>query len=133
MRTLLPSSILAIAIFCVPALAQQSRPSPDALAKENKELKDYVEKLEKRIQQLNDYVAKQDKHINELRKQPSASTTPLPLIPNPNATPAQPREWWLRPYTPAQPLTPGQTAPPGAQRFRFNGQDVYVVPLRAVP
>ena len=129
MRMLLPSAVVILAI-AVPSFAQQSRPSADELAKENKELKDYAAKLEKRIQQLNAHIEKQQKRIDELQKQPSASTTPLPLVPNPFATPQQPREWWLRPYTPAQPLAPGQTSPPGAQRFRFNGQDVYLVPLR---
>ena len=119
MRTLM-SAIVTLVIFSVPAIAQQSRPQPSSLAeelaKENAALKAYIGKLEDRIR--------------ELQQKSKTAVVPLPLLPNPYVVPPQPRDWWLRPFTPALPPTPGQAPPPGAQRFRFNGQDVFVIPLR---
>jgi len=138
MRTLLPSAVVAIAIFALPALAQQSRPSADELAKENKELKAYIEKLEKRLGELQQKPApytRVDPYRDYIVPPPATAPrlAPFPQSPMPYVAPQQPKEWWLRPFNPSRPQVPQQNSanvPPGAQRYRFNGADVYLIPLR---
>ena len=135
MRTLvsIPASIIVLSIS-IPALAQQSRPSPD-LDKENKELNEYIDRLESRLGELKARVRELDKtparppywfelpqvpERHELKPFPWRLTPPS-TRPAPKVAPA-PRSQVAPPFAPAP--------PPGARRYRFNGQDVYIIPLQ---
>ena len=132
MRTLVSIVVLSISL---PLYAQQSRPDKD-LAKENRELKEYIERLEKRLADLQ---AKADRIL------PFAPPKPYldPYHPRRQAPEVLPYRWQFVPpstrpaprIVPAPTPAPQQPAlpvppPPGSYRFRFNGQDVFVIPLR---
>ena len=117
MRTLLPIGLITICLT-VPVSAQETR-SVEELAKENRELKAYIEKLEKRLAELQAKTAT-PKALPELRLpdgRPFILPHPAPIIPTP--APDQLR----RPVFPSP-------ARPGARSYRFNGQDVWIVPLK---
>src|SRR5262245_24260158 len=120
MRSVLSIGLMTICL-AVPVSAQETRPA-DELAKENRELKAYIEKLEKRLAELQ-AKAENRFELPELRlrnAQPYVLPRLTPPIPTP--TPDQVRPRAIVPSTP----------PSGARSYRFNGQDVWIVPLKQV-
>jgi hypothetical protein len=123
MRALIPIVVL---IMSIPLMAQETRPERD-LAKENRELKEYVERLEKRLGELESRSqAERDQRFDLQRRYFEPFSAPLPRSPE-----AKPFPWRMQPPTTRPAPTPLAPAPPRDwHRFRFNGQDVYVIPLR---
>ena len=147
MRALLPA-VLVLSLLTLPAPAQQTR-AADELAKENRELKEYIERLEKRLGELEKKSDQQPLTLDEMRKRfdelrkrdPQLFNRPAPR--SPYAIPA-PDPWgrfFFKPPTPAPPTQPPYrlrvappamrpTIPPNSRSYRFNGQDVYIIPLK---
>ena len=119
MRALAP--IIIVAFCSLPAFAQTA-PSPQELAKENRELKEYIARLERELSELRSKSREQDRRDDLRRRDFDRFRLPLPRIPQtrPSPPPQMPRG-----IAPAP-----QFLPPGSQHFRFNGQDVYVIPLK---
>ena len=125
---------MLMSIAAIPAVAETTRPSPD-LAKENAELRAYVEKLEARIADLQAKLKTQQNQASpraQIRPSiPAPYGYQLPAVPfqiptPPPATPA--------PRLPDRGLTipslPNQSAPDTWRRHEFNGQEFYLIPLR---
>jgi len=120
-----------LVLFTPPAAAQGTKPSAD-LAKENAELRAYVDKLESRIAAL-------EAKMKEQAKKPTPRVEIRPLVPAPYGyqLPAQPFQSPTPmpiPKAPGNsiriPLLPKQSAPDNWQRHEFNGQEFYLIPLR---
>lgn len=127
MRALI--AILGACLLCVPAAAQTTRPTADP-AKENAELRAYVDRLEARIAELEAKVQAQAKRSPHLLRPPliaphayqlPAPPFKLPALPSPAPAPA--------PNIRILPA-PSKPIPDTWRRHEFNGQEFYLIPLR---
>jgi len=130
------ASITVLAAFLLTlivrsAVAQTTKPPAD-LAKENADLRAYVEKLESRVAEL-------ESKLKEEQKKPIPRVEIRPPAPAPFGyqLPAQP--FRIPTPTPAPRLPdnslriaplPNQSTPGNWQRHEFNGQEFYLIPLR---
>jgi hypothetical protein len=123
-----------IVLLAVPAVAQTTMPPAD-LAKENAELRAYVDTLESRIAELEAKL--KDQQRQEKKSGPRVEIRPFAPAPYGYPLPAPP----FRPLTPTpapkspdnslriMPL-PNQSTPDTWRRHEFNGQEFYLIPLR---
>ena len=119
---------LFLVLFALPAAAQTTKPPAD-LAKENAELRAYVDKLEARIAELEATLAEQQKKLAprvEVRPfAPSPYGYQLPAVPFKAPTPAP-----IQPRSNLRIPAPGESVPDTWRRHEFNGQEFYLIPLR---
>lgn len=105
------AALMVIAGVTLAVVADQ----PDSSEKEPaaQQLLERIEKLEKRVAALE---AKQPRRV--------APALPAPQLP---------KEWRLQPSprddAPSRRLPPDESVPDNWQRFEFNGQDFYIVPI----
>jgi len=124
-------AVFVLALSAVPAVAQTTQP-PANLAKENAELRAYVDKLEARIAEL-------EAKLKAEQKKPSPRVEIRPQIPAPYGyqLPALPFRVPIPTPAPKSPDSslrilpmPNQSAPDTWKRHEFNGQEFYLIPLR---
>jgi hypothetical protein len=151
MRTFLPAVFVSCCLILPAhrAAAQETRPA-DELAKENRELKEYIERLERRLGEVEARSKSPPPTRDELRRRfddlrrrdPQPYIQPLPPARQPIPAPDPWGRFFFKPPTPAPAPAPQSPyrlrvappatvppIPPGARRYRFNGQDVFVIPL----
>lgn len=144
-------TLILLAVFAIPTVAD------DEIAKSTDvdpiKPQSETDRLRRRITELEKRVAQLEERLKHLRITPPPGSTytptPQPYAPTPQTRPAVP--WKPAPHPPQQapqvvPPVPQQTpqpnrpiiprpqqkVPEGWQRFRFNGQDFYIIPVDRV-
>ena len=113
--------LLIIALLAAIAVAQDTQPASD-LVRENQRLKDRVAQLEARVKELESKLKATQPRIVPSPQLPFQ----YPSVPGYKVPAPSTRQYTWPPVVP--PVTP-DNAPRDWQRYRFNGQDVYVIPL----
>ena len=123
MRALIPL-MLAGCCIAFPVMAQDTRPAKD-LAKENRDLKGYAVTLEQQVIQLRLQLQEADRELRALRAQGQTPQLPyrMPKLLPPDRKFELPMPYRMTPTTPQ----PGHD---GWRSFRFNGGDVYLIPVK---
>ncbi len=111
-------------------------PSGEDLTKEYRDFKAYADELEKRLGELHQRDVK-PQGFNSQTQPPKMFAFPMvPLVPMPPTTrPTRPYSgihvipWGGDPHIFTSPPSTQPVIPPGSRKYRFNGEDVYVIPL----